>query len=257
MPLRYSRYRGYRRTFKRRYQQRRRGRQLRVVRHAHNIPELKYYQKTVNTGSAPYWYFYAGAVPVASVPTNGNLVCLNTIGQGTTEITRNGNKIHMSYMAVKGHITAYVQGDITTLTGYHPKHPLRVMVLYDRQSNGAAIGTTSLFYSSATNNLTNAMYHPNYNQRYLVLYDKRMLLNWDDAHTLSTDQVMRELKFRIPLNLDATYSGTAADAYDYTCLATGGLWMCLFADDGIGYYGGSPGWLYKFHGVVRLRFYDS
>ena len=103
----------------------------------------------------------------ASTSAGWSINCLNDVAQGTTAITRIGRKILMK--------SVLVQGLLATNTG----NSARVLIVYDRQPNGALPAATDVLTSNtimAAQNLDNR-------DRFLILAD---IMPYDQVENIST-----------------------------------------------------------------------
>jgi len=175
----------------------------------------------------------------------GTFTAFNTPVVGSELYQRIGRKIYMKSLVVRGNIDG---------TAANVNDQIRIMIIYDRQSNAgipnqlailqdsnAAGGTTSV-YSSI--NLTNR-------SRFLILKD--FFLNIPSATTfpggIGVDQTKDfTVEWYIPLKgleteFNGTNGGTIAD------ITTGSLFMVTFDQQNTG--------TYTFNYGTRLRYYDT
>jgi hypothetical protein len=116
----------------------------------------------------------------------------------------------------------------------------RIVVVQDKQTNGAALAITDVFNAVQVNSLQNI-----YNaERFRILYDTRFMLN---AYGEPISQ--RVVNFEIPLNVLTTYNtgnaGTVAD------INTNSLYLLVFGNVGAGATASTV------TGNVRLSFTDE
>ena len=123
--------------------------------------------------------------------------CLNDVAQGTTAITRIGRKILMK--------SVLVQGLLATNTG----NSARVLIVYDRQPNGALPAATDVLTSNtimAAQNLDNR-------DRFLILAD---IMPYDQVENISNPSANSGFGYKryIKCNLETIYSGNAGTIAD-------------------------------------------
>ncbi|AUM61710.1 capsid [uncultured virus] len=117
--------------------------------------------------------------------TTGSVICLNLITAGSSFFNRIGRKIQMKTIRFTGFVqpvnaTQYLYGDMA-----------RILLVYDRQPNGALPPITAILEDTEQNgtNTTNCLSGVNLNnkERFLVIMDKRIFLGatTDTAGVLS------------------------------------------------------------------------
>jgi len=126
------------------------------------VPQMRTLElKSVDTANATYTLNTTGQFTVLNVPVNG-----------AAFYNRIGNEIEMKSLHLIGNITA------TANAGSAPGEYARIMVVYDRQPNGAAPSTADLLtsYASAGTTTSTVFDHlnPNNKERFLVLMDDRL-----------------------------------------------------------------------------------
>lgn len=171
-------------------------------------------------------------------------VNLNIIPQGTTESTRIGRKVVLKKLNVKGIISLP-----TTATAASTSTVVKVLIIQDKQTNGAAFGATDLWDTdsiSSFNNLANS-------SRFRVLKTKVFVLNSTagsgrgTTDTLSFGTVDRyfsmDVNFNIPIEFDnSVTTGTVASQ------RTNSLWFCTQSDTSLSVLNLS---------TARVRFLDG
>lgn len=159
--------------------------------------------------------------------TTWTITCINDVQQGTSAITRVGRKILMKSVLVQGFVK--ITGDAMP----------RIVIIYDRQSNGAAPAATDIFTSNtlmAAQNLDNR-------DRFIVLAD---IFPGDDSENLVGNQGgFYGWKRFIKMNLETIYSGNAGTIADIT---SGSLLICTNVNGGT--VSGESG-------LQRVRFVDE
>lgn len=196
----------------------------------------------------------AGPGPiVANVDSAGSLTLLNGIQAGSSFYNRVGRKINMKSLHLIGSFQP-TGSNVTT-----PEYA-RVMVIYDRQPNGAAPTASSILtsYDNAGNQLGTSYAHlnPTNSDRFRVLADVRMVMP-DGKTTAETSQeaglvdqsgpvnVNRFIKLR---GLETVYKASSNPAV-VGDISTGSLYLFTFGYNGTG--------ASQFAFTTRLRYYDA
>lgn len=169
----------------------------------------------------------------------GNFTLLNDVDIGTTPNDRVGDEITVTSLQFRGFLekTATLQFDT-----------VRVILLWDRQPNGAPPTASTILDDSIITSLVFAPYHRQYQKRYKILYDKTSQINsfvYDT--TLSENEVRRyPISFkRKKLGRMIKYDGTAAGIAD---IQTNSLYLFTMCTSGGGMF---------FEGGFRLYFKDD
>ena len=163
----------------------------------------------------------------ASTSAGWSINCLNDVAQGTTAITRIGRKILMKSVLVQG---------LATNTG----NSARVLIVYDRQPNGALPAATDVLTSNtimAAQNLDNR-------DRFLILAD---IMPYDQVENISNPSANSGFGYKryIKCNLETIYSGNAGTIAD---IMSGSLIMMTNCNAGT---------LTGETGIQRVRFVDE
>ena len=183
----------------------------------------------------------------------GTIIPLNTMLEGASFNNRIGRKISMKSLRLTYGLEKYQVG--TTLTDN-----LRVMVIYDRQTNGTPPTIPDILQAKTITNDTNtagtgSLCYLNMvnSERFSVLMDKMEFFN--DTSTGSSDQINSALnphpitatndRFIKLKGLETTYKGNAGTTGD---LATGGLFLVLVSLE--------TQCAMRFVGAARLRYND-
>jgi len=188
-----------------------------------------------------------------SLNSTANIQCINLIQSGSGFFNRVGRRIEMQSLHVTGEVN-----QTTTATTYNDY--ARILVIYDRQTNGALpsyatimaaydqSGTASTTYLSGVN--------PDERERFLVLMDQRLVLPacpGGSGVTGATDgpavtfNINRFLKLR---NLTTHYKADSSPSV-IGDIATGSLYII-----GVGRAAsGSEGWQCNLN--IRLRYKDT
>jgi len=165
------------------------------------------------------------------IDSTGALVLLNGLARGDEINERNGREVVMKSVQ----INFGVQCTITTGTDQYA----RVLLVYDRQSNGAAPAITDILVS----NNTTAVRNLENRRRFKILMDRRYTLNQaSEAGSKISDSFYRRL--RHPITFNSGDAGTVAD------ITTGSLYLVTMGSNAAGATAGSC--LY----YSRVRFQD-
>lgn len=129
-------------------------------------PEIKY----IDTGANPY-----------TVTTTGALQCMNAMAKGTSNSQRIGNRVNAKFAKLFGDI--YTTDNSAAMT--------RLILFYDKQTNGAAPSVTSLLVSASpySNYLQETKRH-----RFTILYDR--MFYTDSEFKNKIFKINRKLRFQ-------------------------------------------------------------
>ena len=159
------------------------------------------------------------------------ITVLNDVAQGTTAITRLGRKILMK--------SVLVQGTLTNSSGQG-----RILIVYDRQANGAAPAATDVL----TSNTIMAIQNLDNRDRFIILAD---IFPYAQDETLAAGNngsgsggIMAYKRY-IKCNLETIYGGNAGTIAD---INSGSLLMLTNCNGGT--VAGESG-------IVRVRFVDE
>lgn len=180
------------------------------------------------------WKSVDTTISAMDVNTTGSLQLLNGMQQGAGIGNRVGAQILMRSIQFQG----FSEAKITTGT----EHQERVLIVYDRQANGAA--PTFAQVLSATNayaprNLENR-------KRFKILYDRTFTVgNRTVASHADFGTVHRFYrKLRHPVEFNSGNAGTIAD------ISSGSIYLLAYGSNAAGVTAG------LLNGVVRIRFSD-
>lgn len=109
------------------------------------------------------------AVAMVSDPVGTNILLLNGVGQGTTNVGRIGDRVTYTSIQMRGLIDANA-----TVAG---KTAWRMIIFRDMQSNGTAPTVTMLLDNSIIASYFNAPYNSDNTERFRVIMDKRGIIN--------------------------------------------------------------------------------
>lgn len=197
----------------------------------------------------------SGGSLLTSGSSNAAIFLLNGLKLGTAAFNRIGNKIAMKslYWSVAFGLSATDADPTVDLTNLNV--PLRTMVVYDKQPNGATFVLGDLL--SAFSGLDNAdaraidVNSPNNlnnRDRFIVLSDKRYIL----SSAVTTNRLIKKYK---RLNTAVSYK-SGATAGDITDITSGALFfLCWFDADMAGKT--DPSYGVTMRGDIRLRFQDD
>lgn len=128
----------------------------------------------------------------------GTLTLLNGVSQGTTATTRLGRRITLKSLYLRGFV-----GMGATSTGYAP---IRCIIVYDKQANGAAPAATDVLLTntlSSPNNLSNS-------RRFVTLVDY-IIPNGIGTSGPQGQQIQVYKKLNHPVEFNNGSAGTVAD----------------------------------------------
>lgn len=166
-------------------------------------------------------YHDVGAANYACDATAGVVTYLNDIDVGNTAVTRIGRQITIKSIQVEGII---VQED--AICG---PNLVRIMIVYDKQTNGAAPTIADIMGGQSSIRFRNL----DYRSRFVILYNKTFVIGQVDntATQAVCDARPRKVKLYRKCNLKTVYDGTAGGVAD---CATGGLFMITMGHQATG-----------------------
>lgn len=144
---------------------------------------------------------------VDDVSTTASITALNAMNSGTTASNRIGRRILMKSLQVRALIE---REDPASTTAEH----MRMMVVYDRQANGALPAITDILVTASVEALRNMANVG----RFFVLFDEFIDVS-TAAGGRSQQSFNKFVKFNLPVFYNAGIAGTVAD------IATGSLLM--------------------------------
>jgi len=192
------------RSYRRRY---RRSAQPRAIMRGVRAPELK--ARDFSDTSVRNMVLVA-SVAGATTMTTGMTV-LNVVPAGTNYFERIGSKITMTSLAIESDF-ALAQTDASAAT-------IRILVIYDRQANGAYPAIGDMLANNASAPAFNSAINLLNRDRFAVLRDTQLSL--DPGSGLS-----RHFECYIKRMLQISYKSTAND--DIRDLNAGALYLCCF-----------------------------
>lgn len=189
---------------------------------------------------------------------NAQLFLCNGLKLGTAAFNRIGNKITMK--ALYWSITFGVKTlfpDITSANQTHVTNiPMRFMVVYDKQSNGAAFTLADLLSNVVgVDNTTsrtidqNSANNLNNRERFIVIADKRFNLQSGGPST----KIIKKYK---RLNTSVAYK-SGATVGDITDITSGAVYALYWRDGPIPNFTENPTVDVAADGLMRLRYSDD
>jgi len=169
-------------------------------------------------------------------PSVVSLLNFCVAGDDITE--RTGREIRMKHFQISG------QCYVTAGTGVDQIH--RVLVVYDRQTNGTALTTAdvlSRFFGNLAQDI-NLAYNLDNRRRFEILYDRKFSLN-ASGEAFSSRDFKFSRRIDLPVVFNAGVAGTVAD------IATGSMYIITYGNVAAGATAGSCQF------STRIRFEDS
>ena len=158
-------------------------------------------------------------------------LCLNAIAQGDGNTQRDGRRVVMHSVHVKGRIH-FANVNVST-----PSSPMcRLMLVLDTQTNGAQLSADNVLQNTTTTLETLAWRNLQYSQRFRVLWDRMYKLEprglaFINAANQYTTLASAKFMINKKLALVTNYSGTAATIATIT---DNSLHIICYADDDLG-----------------------
>lgn len=172
------------------------------------------------------------------ITSTGSVTLLNGVATGDDFTDRDGRRIMMK--------SVYITGYTRPTDNNYSDHGCRMLIVYDKQANGAAPAVTAILKENTFSGQLNL----NNRSRFQIIADKRWVVGSRDTTAtmaFAASPSNHNVKIFKSLNMDTQYSGTTAAV---ASIATGALYMVLIADNGAGL--GST-----FSGTTRVRFMDA
>lgn len=164
-------------------------------------------------------------------PTSGSTQCLTAVAQGDGESQRDGRRYKMNSLHVRGMIS------MSAVTGGTPQVPviIRVAIVLDTQSNGAALTATDVFKTATTAaQNVHAFRNLQYSQRFRVLYDKSYTMNAEAGayDGINADWPSTKKQFKININIPETWAivDTSATTANITSVTDNSIHLLAWAD---------------------------
>lgn len=163
--------------------------------------------------------------------TTGYLTLLNGCSQGTTATTRLGRRITMKSIYIRGNLQM-----AATTTGYCP---VRILVVYDKQTNATAPSASDILVADAVNNVNNL----SNSRRFVTLFDEIIPVIGSAGPQAAYVTLYKKLNHVVEFN--AGSAGTVGD------IQTGSIYSLIYANN---LTGGAT----LLNGLVcRIRFADN
>lgn len=165
-----------------------------------------------------------------SSPVVGTIEQLTNMGQGDSNILRDGNQVKYTHIQLKYFFTINASATETCC---------RIILVHDKQTNGAIYLTSALLANVSAFDNVNSPFNENFRRRFKILYDR--------VHDLSIDgnAIGRGQKF-LKINLPVRYNGTGSTI---TALTESSLSLVHLSTEATN----TP----TFHAFVRLLFVDN
>ena len=179
---------------------------------------------------------------VAGLGLATGYTCINTLEQGNGVSQRIGNKVVIKSIMIQGMIAAPVTVDATDTGG------VRVIVVYDKQTNGAAPAITEIIGNVSTA----GGYATGFNSPIKITNKNRFVVLRDHIFPMggNIDQASHSFKWFIKKQLETTYSSTSSPP-TVANITTGAIFLLTFI--GAGQFTHSPD-INDFN--VRIRYED-
>ncbi len=165
---------------------------------------------------------------------NGILIQLSNLQQGDSNVTREGNSITIKHLEMRL---------MLKIAAAAFSSQVRVMLIRDKQANGAVLTVNEVLQSSANFLGLISPRDVNHLQRFVVLYDRVHVLNQNITTTLSTTRHVKKLKKQ---NIKIRYDANVGDITD---VQTNSYSMLLISNE--------PTNEPTFDHFVRLKFIDN
>jgi len=182
--------------------------------------------------------------------TAGTLVCLNLVVAGSSFFNRIGRKIEMKSVQLRAKFNP------TGTANPEPQYS-RVMIVYDRQTNGAVPSLSDIIQSTTFDgtNSTSAFSGQNLNNRdrFVVVHDRRVVLPPVVAGGAGIQPFLSEFYqdfYRKLPNLVCQYKADSSPTPVIGDIATGALWLVVLSE----LAAGVDTWDFEFS--TRVRYVD-
>lgn len=197
----------------------------------------------------------AGAETLLPASGAASFVLLNGLQLGTSAFQRIGNKIAMKscYWSVVFALNSL--NTVADATSGTPQVPVRMMIVYDKQTNGSLPALSDLLSDkSGIANATarfidvNSPNNLNNKDRFIVLCDKRFVLSAQGTGS----RIMKKYK---KLSTSVAYK-SGATVGNVTDITSGGLYFIAYVDGDLGRNANPDIGVYM-TGDIRLRYQDD
>lgn len=199
----------------------------------------RHYKRGRYTARRPYFprpsveWKYVDTADAYNVNSTGVLTLINGLSLGNTSTTRIGQKVAIQSLELK------YRAAVVATTGLDQTH--RILLVLDRQCNGAALTLADVIVPANTEGLRNLASR----RRYKILQDIRFDLN-AAAESGSSHAGKLYMKFKKPIlvEFNAGNAGTVAD------ISSGSIYMIHLGSNAAGITAGTCA------AVTRLRYTD-
>lgn len=159
-------------------------------------------------------YTYSGAIVATNTSAMADpttISCLNGIDTGDGESNRDGRKVNLRSVHLRGAVVLPNQNDLSSTA--EPGATVRIALVLDRQANGVTMTSDTCFL--AATNVEHAYRNLQYSKRYKILMDKTIQVsptgggvNPSAEGTVDAIGNTVPFKFNKKLNIPVTYNGT-------------------------------------------------
>lgn len=139
---------------------------------------------------------------------------LNALARGDTQSDRDGRQATMTSLYLQGFIEMLPINDSTSP---YAGHVVRIMVVLDKQTNGAQLDSEKVFTLPIGGNMPNVMRNLEYVERFDVLMDKTLTINIPSSGPsagpssgMDVNGAIVPFKFYKKLDLTCSYQGNNA-----------------------------------------------
>lgn len=146
----------------------------------------------------------------AEADPGAGILCLNCVGQGDGESQRDGKKIFMRSIELRGRVGALNLAD----DGDPPaSYTVRVLLVLDTQTNGAQLNSEDVLLDQGGTKYLDFK-NPMYSSRFKILWDKYFTIrpfhrNQDGVNTAAFSMLDQPFKVTRKLNIACNYKDTA------------------------------------------------
>lgn len=173
-----------------------------------------------------------------AAPSNVSILSLNAVCQGDGPWNRDGKKIRLRSLYIKG--TLFRPAISSTPTT--PPITAYLACVLDKQPNAAEIAPAQVFVNptGVDTGCGNWLRHLEYNDRYRILKDQVFtfpaLLTPNGAPNFSTSGLLKHFEWFIPLNFDTLFNTTTPTAATVASIVTNAIGMIGAASASAGGY---------------------
>lgn len=169
-------------------------------------------------------------------PNDGNRVLLNASNTGASISERIGVKLTMKSVYIKGLLryTPYKE-NISGTDYFWMNDNVRLLLVYDRQSNGVVPSITEILRNGGSNYTPYSPMNLAYRDRFQVVYDKVINIQFtalSNAATTQQNYMIKKFQIYKKLNHLVTYDSTVANTTPPTIaqIRTGALYLFFLND---------------------------